>query len=345
VEIIVMTSTRRGGFTLIELLVVIAIIAVLIGLLVPAVQKVREAANRMQCTNNMKQMGLAAMNFESTYGHIPPSTVINVSTGAGAPYPGIVHSWAVNLLPYLEQEAIYKAYNLNFPWASSPSVVPGTPDNQAVLRNQIKTFLCPSAPGGNNRTCSGTSIGIPFSGLAATDYATCTSINTGSITFFGYPSSATNVTLASAMQFKCSGNAATMAAFGVTPSEPNKIASILDGTSNTILICESAGRPQFFRGGVLVNSNRNDGAWGNHESDYGLDGAVSKTDNTSPGNCVINCHNDNETFSFHSGGANHVFTDGSVRFAKDSISPTTYAALITARGGGMTAAETSPSTD
>jgi prepilin-type processing-associated H-X9-DG protein len=147
------------------------------------------------------------------------------------------------------------------------------------------------------------------------------------------------------MQFKCSGNAATMAAFGVTPSEPNKIASILDGTSNTILICESAGRPQFFRGGVLVSSNRNDGAWGNHESDYGLDGAVSKTDNTSPGNCVINCHNDNETFSFHSGGANHVFTDGSVRFAKDSISPTTYAALITARGGGMTAAETSPSTD
>ena len=141
VEIIVMTSTRRGGFTLIELLVVIAIIAVLIGLLVPAVQKVREAANRMQCTNNLKQLGLAAMNYESTNGHIPPSIVINVSTGAGTPYPGIVHSWAVNLLPYIEQDTLYKAYNINFPWSSSPSVVPGTPDNQSVLRNQIKTFL------------------------------------------------------------------------------------------------------------------------------------------------------------------------------------------------------------
>ena len=340
-----MKSLQRSAFTLIELLVVIAIIAVLIGLLVPAVQKVREAANRMACTNNLKQLGVAAMNYESSYGHIPPSVTIDVSAGAGAPYPGIVHSWAPNFLPYIEQEALYKAYNMRFPWASSPSVVPGTPDNQAVLRNQVKTFLCPSTPGGNTRTCTGTSIGLPFQGLAPTDYATCTSINSGSITFFGYPNTANSVTLASSMQFKCGGVAAVMAAFGVAASSPNTIASILDGTSNTILLCEDAGRPQFYRGGVLVNSNRNDGAWGNHENDYGLDGAVSKTSSTSPGNCVVNCHNDNETFSFHSGGANHAFTDGSVRFVKESISPQTYAALITARGAGLTASETSPSTD
>jgi prepilin-type N-terminal cleavage/methylation domain-containing protein/prepilin-type processing-associated H-X9-DG protein len=346
VEIIVMTSTRRGGFTLIELLVVIAIIAVLIGLLVPAVQKVREAANRMQCTNNLKQLGLAAMNYESTNGHIPPSATFDVTVGIAAPYPGIAHSWAPNLLPYIEQDALYKAYNMKYPWGSSPSIVPGTPDNQAVLKNQIKTFLCPSSPGGNNRTCSGTSIGIPYSGLAPTDYATCSSINSGSITFFGYPATATYTTLASSMQFQVRGPAAVIAAFGLTASEPNRIASILDGTTNTILMCEDAGRPFEYIGRTLKSStSRGDGAWGNHENDYGLDGCVSMNSQSGPGNFVINATNDNETYSFHTGGANLVFTDGSVRFAKESMSPTTYAALITARGAGLTTAETSPSTD
>jgi prepilin-type processing-associated H-X9-DG protein len=133
---------------------------------------------------------------------------------------------------------------------------------------------------------------------------------------------------------------------GSATSEPNRITAITDGTSNTILLCESAGRPQYYVGGQLDSSrNQFDGGWGHHENDYGLDGAVSKTNRSSPGNCVINCHNDNETYAFHSGGANHVFADGSVRFIKESITPQAYAALITASGGSMTAAEVSPSTD
>lgn len=342
-------STFRRGFTLIELLVVIAIIAILIGLLLPAVQKVREAANRSTCSNNLKQLGLAALNYESSYQTLPPSLVVEIglppggSGQPGFPYPAIVHSWAVNFLPYIEQEALFNLYNMRFPWLSSPSIVPGTPDNQAVLRTPIKTFLCPSTPGGAQRTVSGTfnfGASFPFQNLAVTDYATCSSINPGSLTFFGYPSGTTQATTFSAMRPQISG--AGVALLGTTPSQAATIAAITDGTSNTILLCEDAGRPAFYVRRQRVSGALNDGGWGHHENDYGLDGAVSGG-TSAPGNCVINCHNDNETYAFHTGGANHVFADGSVRFIRESISPQSYAALITAAGGGLTPAEVAPS--
>ena len=245
----------------------------------------------MSCGNNMKQIGLASLNHESTYKRLPPSLFVNIglppgSTGQpGAPYPAIVHCWSIYLLPYMEQNAIYSAYDQKFPWFSSPSLVPGSPNNQAALKNVIPGFICPSSPGGAERRISGTfSFGatFPFQDFAATDYATCSSINTNSITFFGYASGTTQNDLFSAL--------------------------------------------------------------GHHENDYGLDGAVSGS-TTSPGNCVINCHNDNETYSFHTGGATHGLTDGSVRFISAGVSPQIYAALITASGAGRTPAEVSPSSD
>ncbi|MBY0457318.1 MAG: DUF1559 domain-containing protein [Gemmataceae bacterium] len=340
-----LSRPRRSAFTLIELLVVIAIIAILIGLLLPAVQKVREAAARMSCQNNLKQLGLAAMSHESSTGTLPPSIYVNIGAVPGAsgqpgfPFPAIVHAWAVYLLPHIEQDAVFRQYNMNLPWFA--------PQNQPAARNQIKTFLCPSTPGGNARTASGTftfGAPFPFSGMGVTDYATNSSINPGSITFFGYPAGTSQAALYSAMQPHLEG--AGVPLLGAPPSRPNAITAITDGTSNTLLLCESAGRPDYYRGGALVSAGtRNDGGWANHENDYGLDGAVSKTNDSSPGNCVINCHNNNETYAFHTGGANHVFADGSVRFIRESISPQTYAALITARGGSLTAAEISPNTD
>ena len=152
-----MLNRHRTAFTLIELLVVIAIIAILIGLLLPAVQKVREAAARVSCQNNLKQLGLAAHNFESNNGTLPPSLVVELglppgSPGApGFPYPGIVHSWAIGFLPYIEQGNLASQYNVNFPWFSSPSFIPGTPNNLAVVGTSVKTFVCPRPPAA--RTC------------------------------------------------------------------------------------------------------------------------------------------------------------------------------------------------
>jgi prepilin-type N-terminal cleavage/methylation domain-containing protein len=344
-------SKAAQGFTLVELLVVIAIIGILVGLLLPAVQAAREAARRMSCSNNLKQIGLAALNHESAFKRLPPSLFVDIGLPPGgpgqpgSPYPAIVHAWSIYLLPQIEQQNLYRQYNLNFPWFSSPTIVPGTHDNQLPLRTPVATFLCPSAPGGAERRVSGTfSFGAPFpyQNLAVTDYATCSSINPGSITFFGYPSGTTQNDLFSALSPEIKG-AGSVPLLGQPIRKSSRLADILDGTTRTILMCEDAGRPEFWiMGRRDPTRTLNDGGWGHHENDYGLDGAIAGT-RTAPGNCVINCHNDNETYAFHGSGAMHAMTDGSVQFTSANISPQVYAALLTARGSGFTPAELSPS--
>jgi prepilin-type N-terminal cleavage/methylation domain-containing protein len=107
-----LTTARRRGFTLIELLVVIAIIAVLIGLLLLAVQKVREAAHRIQCNNNFKQLGLALHQFHDVRGKFPPGQVNGPYPDAGV-YWGTQHGWAVFILPYVEQQQLWALYRLD----------------------------------------------------------------------------------------------------------------------------------------------------------------------------------------------------------------------------------------
>jgi len=121
----------QRGFTLVELLVVIAIIGILIGMLLPAVQMVREAARRTSCSNNIRQLGLAVHNYESAFGELPPGVVDNDDDLRDA-----LHSGFVYLLPYIEQQNLYDLYDLDFDWKTTP--------NLELTEVEIDVFLCPS---------------------------------------------------------------------------------------------------------------------------------------------------------------------------------------------------------
>src|SRR5437870_8330196 len=132
------TTCRRMAFTLIEFLVVIAIVAILIGLLVPAVQKVREAAARTQCVNNLKQIGLAIHNYESTYKKLPSPGEGLVPSTLAKDYD--VHSFFTYMLPFIEQQAAFNMMNLNFAYNDNRA-----PGNQTAAKTVVPTYLCPSA--------------------------------------------------------------------------------------------------------------------------------------------------------------------------------------------------------
>jgi prepilin-type N-terminal cleavage/methylation domain-containing protein/prepilin-type processing-associated H-X9-DG protein len=309
-----MQRQQRSGFTLIELLVVIAIIAILIALLVPAVQKVREAAARTQCVNNLKQLGLGLHGFAGTYGNaFPPSHTTKTSV---PPYSTQKHHWCAYILPFIEQGTLYSQYDFSKDFDK--------PSNQAVITVNIPVFICPSAPGplsrGNVLTdANGVVLPAP---LGVLDY--------GSINQVFPPFYALNGLTAPA------DPTGAMQASIATP-----LVWITDGTSNTILLGEDAGEPMNYILGV-AQAGATTGDWGWADSGYpfSINGAdpttgaiIKQTASSGNPSCFINCNNDGEIYSFHSGGANVLFADGTVRFLSKSITMTTFAALFTKAGG------------
>ena len=312
----------RRAFTLIELLVVIAIIAILIGLLLPAVQKVREAAARLQCSNNLKQLGLAYHNYHDVNGFIPPARV----TGP-APKLGITtnadHGFAIFLLPFVEQDNLYKLYNFNEDARATPTNGSPNTRNHIVVTTRLKVMECPSTPGQKAMTNLNASGYRNFT-FAPGDYG---------------PLSGVRPALAPAF-INAVGNYR-----GVVDIFPalHTIPAISDGTSNTILLTEDAGRPNVYRSGRLdpVASAEpysgsgpfaNGAGWANPLNQWAIDG-YDFTGTVQGGGCFLNCSNDDETYSFHSGGVNFVFCDGSVRFVKQSVSTFAMAAMVTRAGG------------
>jgi prepilin-type N-terminal cleavage/methylation domain-containing protein/prepilin-type processing-associated H-X9-DG protein len=292
--------SHRTAFTLIELLVVIAIIAILIGLLLPAVQKVREAANRATCQNNLKQIGLAALNYESSYGGLPPRCNVQ------APYRG----WGPYLLPFIEQENLANLYrfDLNF----------YDPRNGPAVSLPVKVYTCPSAPAGRTDAIVDVN-GNPTGTIGAEgDYFAPNSVDA-----YWWPD-AQRTAAADELQ-----------APAMAHNVVRRLADILDGASNTLLISELAGRPDWWIKGVKQSTEGERfpawwGPWASYNS------CIYKTwsdDGLTPGGmCTINCNNSWGIYSFHSAGANAVFVDGSVHFLAVGLNRDIFAALVTRAG-------------
>ncbi len=295
---------RRRGFTLIELLVVIAIIAVLIGLLLPAVQKVREAANRMSCSSNLKNVGLALHHFHDTRGSLPPGLVRGPYPPAGVMTNAEHGSWAF-ILPYLEQQALAKQYRWDLDFSH--------PDNQPVVTIQLKILQCPSAEP-NRLAVFQLDAQYPGGLGACTDYAPTNSV---------------------AQQLLDSGLVDRVGnRFGAMQLNTlTRLTDITDGTSNTIMSAEDAGRPQLWLAGKQVPDGFAGGAaWASRGNGISIYGS-SPDGTTRPGPCAMNCTNDHAVYSFHPGGANFLFADGSVHFLKASLDIRVFARLITRAGG------------
>ena len=297
-------SGSRKAFTLIEMLVIIAIIAILIGLLLPAVQKVRGAANRMKCSNNLKQIGLACQNFHDVHDGFPPGRVIGPFEPFNVPY-GVVHGSFPFFLHFIEQGALAERYRFDVSWFH--------PDNQPAINTQLKVSQCPSAEP-NRFVIGGTGLG--YGGRAAcADYAPIRVVdptlqNSNLVDKVGI--------YQGAMCTNFMGNIAR---------------DVPDGASNSIIFGEVSGRPDAYIAGRKV-SGRDEvlgGSWAAVENGLIVKG-FSRDGTTSPGRCAINCNNQ-DVYSFHPGGANILFADGHVRFVSDSIDIREFVKMVTRIGG------------
>ena len=300
-------SRSRRGFTLIELLVVIAIIAILIGLLLPAVQKIREAANRMKCSNNLKQIGLATHNIHDTNGRLPPLSapcadpgVAGCFTSAGEPYGYHIYTLFAFLLPYVEQDNVFKTMTTG-----------GYAGGQYM--RVVPTYLCPTDPSiqrGMNQTTNGGANNWAASCYGGNNYV------------FGDPI-----------------NQSTRG-YGSIP------AIVPDGLSNTVFFAEMYGTCGISNGNVNATTTFGslwadaNSVWragynlGAGKGGYGLQNYPAAPMFQVKPIMYFTCDYQRAQAA-HTGGMNIGMGDGSVRFVRENISAATWATVNDPRDGGV----------
>jgi prepilin-type N-terminal cleavage/methylation domain-containing protein len=368
---------KRPGFTLIELLVVIAIIAVLLGLLLPAVQKVREAASRLSCSNNLKQIGLALHTYESAHGYFPTSGEGPNLSNQFSAFDTV--STYTQLLPYIEQDNVYRLMSENYRYNDTR-----WPGNQVGARTTIKLLLCPSNPLYREDP----------QGYGECDYmpvAYTDIVPYGDPLGSGKQPGARDTEGAGVRKYRTAGfltlHYEVATENGPSTLDPNanytrtpynrrsarRATEVTDGMSNTIVVIEDVGKMHeayiLPGGGNMLakyfdfnpqgidkspTGRSNNYRWAEPDIANGVSGPDQDTVNRlarlnnnatplgGPSSCpwyANNCGPNDEPFSFHPGGCLAVLGDGSVRFFSNSVDPFSLRALCTPAGGDLATSE------
>jgi prepilin-type N-terminal cleavage/methylation domain-containing protein/prepilin-type processing-associated H-X9-DG protein len=328
------TARRASGFTLIELLVVIAIIGILIALLLPAVQKIREAAARMQCSNNLKQLALACHNYHDAEGRFPVNSLI---TDQQNNWVSPNWSWLARILPYIEQGNMYQEAGIPTQRLDGGAPIKNPPTNptQIVVATQVKTFLCPSddssqGPRTDRANLAGMLVGVTnYKGVAGANwgyYRLATLPNDAGRP----PNIATDARWINPSTINGSYNGLNDGDgifFRADYRVKRRIADITDGTSNTFMIGEDIPSKNIHCAWPFANTAT--GTCAIAPNDKRLDGtefAISDWPNL---------------YSFrsrHLGGLQFAYADGSVHFISDTIPLSIYRAMATISGGEVATA-------
>lgn len=313
------TCRLRTGFTRADLAVAVGIVLLGAGLVLPSVQAARIVAARTQCQENLRKIGQGFRQFETAHGGFPPR---RAGFGGGNPRAG----WGAYLLPYIGEGELAKKYNFKLDCFD--------PGNKAVVETTLNTYLCPASP--TKRTVT---IQSQASGKSENpDKDTVFSVNGGGIDYI-----ASNGVLFPSGGYGLNLNAITTDQMGSNQRQamiddaflPTK--KISDGLSCTILLIEQAGRPQVWRNGKKTGDVDQFGMSANARGMWAGWGSIAygpakRADGSTPGvgdatDCSVNCNNSFGIYGFHTGGANVLFCDGTVRFTGEKLNPLTFAYL------------------